>query len=185
VDQCGRFIAANFPTQVLSTADQDQVLKAYMAIWREVCHFSTVSLGRNGGQKSAGMPDIDADEVNSKRAVYLRTQMRLVLRSQMDSAEKVKQYAECISKANMVVDSSNGDLRQYSGIARELVAFYPDVAGKLADQMHKQLVDWLGGSVESPLILLLMHTAEALQPQAIETGLELVDECIGVYFKRK
>lgn len=132
------------------------------------------------------MPSVDEDEISSKRAVYLRTHMRLVLRSQMDPAEKVKQYAECISKANMVVDPSDGDLQQYSGIARELVAFYPDAAGKLAEHMHKQLVEWLGGSVESPLTLLLMHTAaEALQPQAIETGLELVDECIGIYFKRK
>uniref|UniRef100_A0A914C964 Ectopic P granules protein 5 homolog n=1 Tax=Acrobeloides nanus TaxID=290746 RepID=A0A914C964_9BILA len=175
IDKTGAFISSSFPNDSL-TAPSD-VIKAFFNIWRQVCFFSTTPIH---------VPNNVTDvEIPRKQAIYVRTDLKLMIKSTMEKAEQAKHYREILTKVNLILGSATPNL--YLGVAKELTSFWIEISKeKNMETFSKTLVDWLNDHTESPMVLLVMNTAlETLGNATPHLGLELLEKCVQVYFKRR
>lgn len=142
-------------------------------------------------------PNFNDAEVSRKQAIYVRTDLKLMLKSTMEKSEQTKHYREIITKINLILGATSrrcfkvlisfSGPNKYLGVAKELTSFWVEIPKEKNTEIFlKTLTDWLQDHPESPMVLLIMNTAlDSLGSALPHMGLELLEKCIQVYFKRR
>ncbi|KAH7689526.1 Protein C56C10.11, partial [Aphelenchoides avenae] len=176
VEKTGAFVSSAFPSDALTSPND--ILKAFFNIWRQTCFFSSTP--------PAVPPTVTSDlEIPRKQSLYVRTDLRLLLKSGIERTEQAKHYKELIAKCNLILGSA--DKSQYLCLAKELIAFWTEITKEKHTELFVQtLCDWLNEHAESPMLLLVLNTAmDALGNTAPQIGLRLLDKSIQAYFTRR
>ncbi|KAL3101091.1 hypothetical protein niasHS_001551 [Heterodera schachtii] len=207
VERVGKLLADAFPSPAEWFEQQsgglDDAQLCWQSIWRQACHFSTVSM-----PMPTNLPLSELD-IPRKRTIYIRTQLHLLFRPSNQIAERAEQlrhYAELLDRANFILISETNK-NDYLDLAKEFVSVWADYiaqqlmsgggGGPSANKKGRAVVEafvaklseWLADHPDSPLVLLLANaTMEALKnaPRDIQSqfGLGLLDTCIGTFFKK-
>lgn len=151
--------------------------------------------------------------------MYVHAQTHIMIRSSLTRDNQCRHVRELLDRCNLLIGASIGgrqisdegetqslrndiyirshmliaDMRHYAPIARELIAFWPQLQPsaasgkeKTSDAVTRTLTDWLYEHPESALVLLFLHvTMNVLGKTAPEMGLKLLDCAILAYFQRR
>uniref|UniRef100_A0A9J2P241 Ectopic P granules protein 5 n=1 Tax=Ascaris lumbricoides TaxID=6252 RepID=A0A9J2P241_ASCLU len=167
------FIASGFPANALT--DSSDVTISFLTLHRRVCFFSTVP--------SKVLPAV---EEYQKQAIYVRTQLALMLRNTNERKWAIDFYKDMIKTVNAIVISRGDTTDQPACLPRELTAFWAHITdAKFGESISKGYCDWLSENCESPLVMLTMRTVvDSLNASQISTALKIVESCITTYFSR-
>lgn len=93
IETIGTFIALSYPSDTLTTPNN--VVKAFMSIFRQACFFST----------TVTMPNTAAGdlEIVRKQAAYIRTDLRLMLKANWTANDLQKHMREILTKMDLII----------------------------------------------------------------------------------
>lgn len=101
IENISEFIISSFSNDVLTTSDE--TLKTFLCIWREACFFSTVQNIQE--INSNNINDKKQADICQKQAIYVKTNLNLMLKSTMDNEARQRFYKELLTKINQLIIS--------------------------------------------------------------------------------
>ncbi|MFH4976800.1 hypothetical protein AB6A40_003509 [Gnathostoma spinigerum] len=175
LNSVSNWISRSFSPDVL--ADADEVTASFLTLFRRVCLFSTVSTNQQS---------LSQDEC-AKQAVYLKTNVNLMLRSTRDLEWMSAYFGNLIKATNEVMMSKAPTTDDLSCLSKELTAFLSTaIASKQKDLLVKTLREFLSTHPDSPLVLWLMRTTmDSVNAAYVGSALSIISTCIRAYFDRQ